>query len=380
MEVAVPFAPVRILHVIESFGAGSMQVAITISRGLATAGHSVAIAHGRVGESPADARAAVGEGIELFSVPWGRSPRNQARAGRRLREIATAWRPEAIHLHSSYAGLGCLALRPTAPLIYTPHGYSFIREARNPLVPLALRAAEAIVAARVDVVATVSDYEARLARSVGARSVVTIRNGLPELDVPAQLPEPAEPPEVVAVGRLHPARRPLDAGAILAGLRDVAQVEWIGGPAEGEVADRLRGLGVPVSGWRPRSAVLARLARATACLHWSAWDSQSLAVLEAMSQDAVVIASDIPANRELLGDDQVCRDAEDALRLLRRVIGDPRFRAERLAHQRAVRDRHSAREMVSRWIDLYGEVARRPRRRLLARRNWGSGGSSSIGS
>ena len=34
-------------------------------------------------------------------------------------------------------------------------------------------------------------------------------------------------------------------------------------------------------------------------LHWTAWDGLPLSILEAMANDVVVIASDIPANREL---------------------------------------------------------------------------------
>jgi len=215
-----------------------------------------------------------------------------------------------------------------------------------------------VVAARVDVIGAVSEYEARLARSVGARHVVRIHNGIPELDAPPPSSEPAQPPEVVAVGRLDPARRPLAAAEILAAVRDVARVQWVGGPTDGPVADRMRAAGVEPTGWLAREEVLDRLGRATACLHWSAWDSQPLAVLEAMARDAVVVASDIPANRELLGPAQVCDGREAAARALRRVVSDDGHRAALLNHQRAVRAGYSAREMVRRWIELYAATAR----------------------
>ncbi len=352
----------RVLHVIESFGAGSMQIAITIAQGLASAGHAVAIAHGHVAESPRDPGALIGPEIELFPIKWSRSPTGQLAAARELRGIVGAFGPDMIHLHSSFAGIvGAAALRGPVPVVYTPHGYSFIRD-RGALVRFAARLLERAIATRVDMIAAVSDYEAGLARGVGGRRVEVVPNGIPELDNPvATAPPQADPPLVVSVGRIDPARGPEGAANILGRLRDVARAEWVGGGGSSKGgAAALADAGVPVTGWLERPQVLARLASATACLHWSAWDSQPLAVLEAMSQDAVVVASDIPANREVLGPEQVCRTEQAAGELLRRVVTDPSYRDRLLDVQRIRRARYSARRMVADWLGLYERLLTRP--------------------
>jgi len=119
----------------------------------------------------------------------------------------------------------------------------------------------------------------------------------------------------------------------------------------------LRAAGIPITGWLERGDALDHLARATACLHWSAWDAQPLAVLEAMARDVVVVASDIPANRELLGVRQVCGTEAGAVELLRAVITEPALRAELIADQRRRRSRYSATRMVSDWLGVYQRLS-----------------------
>lgn len=349
----------RILQVIESFGGGSMQVALTISERLAAAGHELAVAHGSVAESPRDARAAISAHIELFPVRWGRAPQNQARAMGELRSIARGWSPDVVHLHSSFAGFaGALGLRGLAPLVYTPHGYSFIRTGQSRAQEIALRLAEAAVARRVDLVGVVSEEERTRALEIRARRVRVVPNGIAELDDPPGAPgdRPTDPPRIVALGRLDPARRPAAAARIMAGLRDIAEPEWIGG-GEQELAEAVRAAGVPTTGWLERGEALRHLAAATACLHWSAWDAQPLSVLEAMARDVVVVASDIGANRELLGARQVCGREEDARALLRSALTDPDLREELLAQQRRRRVGYSAARMASQWEEVYSELA-----------------------
>jgi glycosyltransferase involved in cell wall biosynthesis len=78
-----------------------------------------------------------------------------------------------------------------------------------------------------------------------------------------------------------------------------------------------------------------------------------------MARDVVVVASDIEANRELVGSEQVCRDEAEAVDLLRAVVTDPRRREQLLESQRARRGAYGAQRMVDEWRDLYAAVAGR---------------------
>jgi glycosyltransferase involved in cell wall biosynthesis len=353
----------RILQVIESFGAGSMQVVLTISERAADAGHQIAIAHGRVPESPAEPRSSVSPEVELYPLPWRREVFSQFEAARELRRLHRTWRPDVVHLHSSFAGMiGVLTLGRIVPLVYTPHGYSFLRHGGVVIRPWMYRVPERYIASHVEVVGVVSESEADLARrQIAAPRVQVVPNGIPELDNVVERPMQSQaPPSIVVVGRIGPARSPAAAARILSRVADLAPATWVGGgDLAGEGAAALRDAGIPITGWLERSSAMQRLAGATVCLHWSAWDAQPLAVLEAMAHDVVVVASDIPANRELLGSRQVRGTEDGAVELLRAVVTEPALRADLLAEQRKRRARHSADRMVADWLSLYRRVAAR---------------------
>jgi glycosyltransferase involved in cell wall biosynthesis len=120
--------------------------------------------------------------------------------------------------------------------------------------------------------------------------------------------------------------------------------------------ERLTAAGVQVTGWLPHDEALREMARATAYLHWTAWDGQALSLLEAMAQDTVVIASDIEPNREVLGPKQVCVTEEEAIALLRRVLTDPPVARQMLEGQHARRLRFGAQRMSEEWLSLYQDV------------------------
>ena len=265
-------------------------------------------------------------------------------------------RPDVVHLHSSFAGaLGALAAGG-APRVYTPHGYAFARDPEGTGKIAAYRAVERFVARRCDVVAAVSEAEAALARRIGAPRVEVIPNGIPDLDDP---PVPAErsTPVVAAVGRIEPARRPEASARILSAVAGQASVRWIG---DGDDA-ALRAAGVAVTGWLPHRAALDEIGRATILLHFSEWDGAPLAVLEAMARDVLVIASDIPANRELLGDRQVFADERSAIEAIRAALGNPDLREAMLASQRTRAAGRGAALMAERYADLYARCSGSPR-------------------
>ncbi len=216
------------------------------------------------------------------------------------------------------------------------------------------------MASRVDLVGAVSETEAAAARELAnAPRVALVRNGIPELD-PDGLPPAAQPerPRVICMGRVDDARRPQESARILRGVSDIADVAWVGGGGRREAAaGELAGMGVPVTGWIDRAEAMGWLERSTAYLHWAAWDGQPLAVLEAMARDVVVVGSDIPPLRELLGQDGVCASETEAVERLRQVLTDPEFREQQLTRQRGLRDRYGADRMAAEWRRAYASLA-----------------------
>jgi glycosyltransferase involved in cell wall biosynthesis len=353
----------RILEVSESFATGTMEVICDIVAGAVDLGHEVAIAYGKRPETPADLRAIIPEEVELIELPWtGRTMGNQLKAITALRTICREFQPDLIHLHSSFAGfVGALSISRLAPAIYTPHGYSFLG-AGSGATRAAYRLAERFVAHRVAATGAVSESEARRAREIGARSVVTVPNGIADLD-PGRLsaqrtPPPRDRPLVVSMGRIVPQRQPRATAQILGALSDLADTLWIGGPGVDPSLEKdVRAAGVKVTGWIDRERAVKELAQATTFLNWSAWDSHPLTVLEAMAFDVLVIASDIEANRDLVGPDQVASNESAAIELLRATLTDPGLRAAMIAEQRQRRTAFGRDRMVGDWLGLYARLA-----------------------
>jgi glycosyltransferase involved in cell wall biosynthesis len=350
------------MHISEALGGGVFEVVSNLSAGLADQGHEVAIAYGVRAETPSPLREAVDMRVELIPTPWtARTIRASLRASRELRPSVEEWKPDVIHLHSSFAGvIGAATLSGLAPTVYTPHGYSFTMNT-SPLRRRAFRALERRVANRVEMVGAVSDSEADLARDVvSAPRVRVVPNGIPELDPDMTPDAPAgRKSGVFAMGRVAAQRQPHEVAEILGEITGLDDVGWVGGAndpsAPGLVA--LARAGVPITGWLPREEALERLGAAAVYLHWTAWDGMPLSILEAMARDVVVIASDIPPNRSILGPKQVFSSRAEAAAAIRRVLLDDAYRQRLLAEQRARRALYGSMRMRRGWEEVYRALA-----------------------
>jgi glycosyltransferase involved in cell wall biosynthesis len=337
-------------------------VVSTIAERAAEAGHEVTIAYGRRPETPENVRELIHPAVRLVELPWRtRAPVEAIRAGLALRRLIAPMRPDVVHLHSSFAGmLGVLACPREIPLVYSPHAYSFLTAPVGSMKNTAYRSAERAIAQRVSVIGAVSEFEAEQARSIAPRArVAVVPNGIAELDSPdGDRPDRQREPMIVVVGRIGPQRNPEATARILAQVRDVARTLWIGAePSPGRASEVLRTAGVEITGWLSRSETTDLLRRAMALLHWSAWEGQSLALLEALAASVPVVASDIPPNREVLGPEQVFSSETEAARVLRALVCEDHTRARYLQNQDERRGFYSARRMSSEWLELYRALA-----------------------
>jgi glycosyltransferase involved in cell wall biosynthesis len=323
---------------------------------LAGMGHTTAIAYGVRPETPANIREQVDESVALMGLPWKqRTIGAQIRALSALRQLCRVWKPDVVHLMSSFAGLhGALGVGD-APTVYTPQGYSFTRSSESFFMRSAYLLLESFVARRVDVIGACSLSEGEQARSLpSGRTVAVVPNGIPELSAGTRSSGAnCGSPTVVGIGRLSDQRQPEACARMLSAVADHAEVRWIGGGPDSPGLQAMHEAGVHVTGWLPRAATLRSLSESTLYLHWTAWDGLPLSILEAMANDVVVVASDIGPNREVLGPQQVCRTEGDAVRLMRAILADSGVRDRLLAEQRQRRQWYGADRMATQWLELY---------------------------
>jgi len=283
-----------------------------------------------------------------------------ARLYRWLRES----RPDVVMTHTHYANvLGqSIALAAGIPRRIAVH--------HNPLptYPKAARVMDQILGhsgAYSEVVA-VSEAVAVTFRADRYKCpVTTIHNGLslpnyhPSLDPRARWGIPDGKPVLLTVGRLS---RQKNHAVLLQALRDIpeAHLAIVGG---GELRDDLTALAsalrvddrVHFTGEIAPEDVVSLLKACDVFVFPSLWEGLPMAAIEALQAGAPVVASDIPANREVLGDAAILVPASDASALaaaVRMVLEDPTV-ANRLrtrAKERAAR--FTARSMIDRYCEL----------------------------
>ena len=335
----------RVLHVVESFGAGTASAIGAYATSTPDLSHHL-LRRIRTGEYFEDGGGSRFESVSTLSGQLSSSVRQ-------IREAIRSLRPDVVHAHSSWAGAflrGTVIGPRKFQIVYTPHGYAFDRRDIGRAVRSAFWLAEAALTRNTDVIAACSEREAGLAHGLHKRAnVVLVPNVVDagDIDVPAFL-EPSG--EVVGVGRLTPARDPDFFAAVVDALRRSranVRVTWIGG-GEAAYVDRLTRAGVEVTGWVPRSEAMRRLASAAVYVHPSRWDASPMTLLEANALGVPIAARSIAT---LAGSPPS-------------ALGTHPSEVAAIVHD-VLSDERAAKENVSEWTSHLAKNSRAEQRRAL---------------
>lgn len=221
-----------------------------------------------------------------------------------------SFRPDVVHLHSSFAGLvlrPALAARPQAPsVIYCPHGWAFSRETGR-LSHQVSKAAEQLLARTTDRIICISadEFNEAVRAGIPADRLTLVPNGIsktrPEPPPVAAL-WPSKKAKVLFIGRLdrqkgfdlliEAARR----------LEDVVDVRIVGA----SVVNKFEGSAVPANvtllGWLDRHEIETHLEAADLVVIPSRWEAFGLVALEAMRAAKPILAFRIGALPEIVVD------------------------------------------------------------------------------
>jgi glycosyltransferase involved in cell wall biosynthesis len=354
---------VRIVQVVTQMeAAGAQAVALQLGDGLRSRGHSVETWFLYI-KRPAFTS------LPHVRAVWPR-PASAARypaIAARLLAMLRAERPDAVISHTHYAnvmGQAAAAAAGVRRRIAVQH---------NPVesYPAAARRMDRWLGSRGMYTATVCVSETVL-RSVdrypaGYRSrlrLILNGVGLPETASPSDARDSLPPGTalLVNVGRLAEQK---NQGVILDAIAPLDGVS-LAIAGEGECGEALRrkaaSLGIAgrvrFMGEVTREAVAGLLAVADLFVFPSRFEAMGLAVVEAMLAGVPVVASDIPAMREVLGDAAVLVVPDDPHALRRAIQGlldDPDRRTRLAAAARARAAGYSVERMVDRYEALLDE-------------------------
>jgi glycosyltransferase involved in cell wall biosynthesis len=285
--------------------------------------------------------------------------------------VRAARRHDLLHVHGEVAAGLCLASLATRPSVVSLHGLNLVRRlagARRAAARLNLRAV--LRAADRTICVSESEYD-ELIGAVGgraaARHAVVVRNGV-------ELPPPVSSDERLAtraslglstsetvaiwVGSLADHKDPL--AAVHAAEEASVTLLLVGdGPLRAEVA-KAAAERVYVLGQRPDVDQL--LAASDVFVLTSHHEGLSFSLLEAMARGLAPVVTDLPENREAIGDTGIAVgiDDESLVAALRRLADNPDERADlggRAA--RRVSQQFRAAEMERSTRALYDDVVAR---------------------
>lgn len=306
-------------------------------------------------------------------------PRTDAAALVRLTRIFAKERPDVVHAHTYKAGVlasvaGRIAGVPA--VIFTPHGHIFSTGANIPGVPGGLkldllrwitRAAQAC-ADRITAL-SMPDLDQQVAlRLSPASKYVVVRNGI-DVDRFARPRRSAfdGSPVIGAVGRLSEEkghRHLIQAMPAVLRTLPKARLILVGyGALEGELRGRASSLGldgaVTFTGERDSAEMLPAF---DLFVQPSLYESQGLALLEAMAAGVPSIATDVGGVADVLRDGETgllvpAADPEALAGAIVRLAGSPEL-ARSLSEKAArhVRDHFSSQTMLDAYARLYREL------------------------
>jgi len=322
----------RVLHVTESFASGVLTFIEDLTRKQVQTGITPHVLYVPRPESPSrdEAESRFAPGVILHDPILPSPPQTALLVlARRIRALFRQFEFDAVHLHSSKAGVvGRLVMMGHRDqTFYSPHGFAFLRLSSSRVSRFMALSIERMLSPLGSLVLT-SASEVEIARDqLHAKSVHYLRSGVSRDTVtPKKFTNTR--PRVITMARMVYQKAPWRFAAVARELADIADFTWIGGDAEGS-ARWIADAPVEVIEWLSSEDLSLLIEGADVMLFPTLWEGFSLALVQAQAAGLPVVTTDVVGNRDAVIDGvtgYVCHSDDELVHATRRLVLDGELR------------------------------------------------------
>lgn len=307
----------RLLYFVEAMAGGIFTYIVDLANSLVD-DWDVYIGYAMRNQTPQNYREYFDERVHLIEVKnFARSTSitKAIKAGKEMKMIAGAIRPDVIHLHSSIAGaIGRVVFNTKkTPVFYTPHGYSFLMQDESRKKRLAYKLVEQFCGKSQATTIACSPGEYQEALKV-SKHAVEVDNGI-NIEQLQELIDTTDASkidhyDVFTLGRISVQKNPYVFNELALKLPNLKFL-WIG---DGELRSVLTAPNITVTGWLTRHEALKYSLNSDIFVLTSLWEGLPMSLLEAMYMKKLCMVSDVIGNHDVIDDEvngYVCQKASD---------------------------------------------------------------------
>jgi glycosyltransferase involved in cell wall biosynthesis len=267
---------------------------------------------------------------------------------------------DVVHLHSSFAGLLRLVVSPSLAerVVYTPHGYAFMRDDFCKAVRALTLGAELTLQRRSGTIAVGTGEAEQCRRYLRSTRVSVLHNRVNTRTIPSH--NPASRPLVANLSRITKHKAADRFAAVATALSTEADFLWIGDGDSGLKERYFHDSPVKVTGWLSPDEALEHLSRAHVLLSCSRAEGLPLSVVEAQAMGIPVVLSDIPGHRDAIADGvsgYLARNHDEAVQYCRRLLRDrPTALQMGAAGQSLARARYDSATLAEESLSTYASL------------------------
>lgn len=337
----------KVLHVTESFASGVLSFIDDLTRQQAKSGIEAHVLYAVRPDSPT--RTQIENRFEprvvLHAPIQGRArPVMMLQLAGTLRTLVRQHRFDAVHLHSSRAGvIGRVVLwKDRDRTFYSPHGFAFLRLSSSRPARAAAKWIERRLSRLGSLVLTSASEIDIAHEQLRATSVHFLRSGVARSSISPRPRVRRNRPRVITMARMVHQKAPWRFAHVARELSDIADFIWIGGDQAGR--DRWFGdAPIEMIEWVTPDDLEKLIDAADIMLFPTLWEGFSLALVQAQAAGLPAVTSNVVGNRDAVLDGvtgYVCETDAELVEATRRLILDAELRdsMSRAAQERVRRE------------------------------------------